>query len=72
MPSLDVSELNIVIAVLGMYYMNICDPKCNQEFVGAFIVGYGFISVKIKQVWYLGEARESKLTPYSITSHSCC
>ncbi|KAI4649272.1 hypothetical protein J4E93_003588 [Alternaria ventricosa] len=39
MPSLDVSELNIVIAVLG-----------------AFIVLYGFISVKIKQVWYLGEA----------------
>ncbi|KAH8726469.1 Na(+)/H(+) antiporter 1 [Phaeosphaeriaceae sp. PMI808] len=39
MPSLDVSELNIVIAILG-----------------AFIVGYGFLSVKIKQVWYLGEA----------------
>jgi len=39
MPSLDVSELNIVIAVLG-----------------AFIILYGFISVKIKQVWYLGEA----------------
>ncbi|KAL5371089.1 hypothetical protein DPSP01_014498 [Paraphaeosphaeria sporulosa] len=39
MPSLDVSELNIVIAVLG-----------------AFIVAYGFISIKIKQVWYLGEA----------------
>ncbi|KAF2176042.1 Na(+)/H(+) antiporter 1 [Zopfia rhizophila CBS 207.26] len=39
MPNLDVSELNIVIAVLG-----------------AFIVFYGFISVKIKQVWYLGEA----------------
>lgn len=39
MPNLDVSELNIVIAVLG-----------------AFIVCYGFISVKIKQVWYLGEA----------------
>lgn len=39
MPSLDVSELNIVIAVLG-----------------TFIVAFGFISVKIKQVWYLGEA----------------
>lgn len=39
MPSLDVSELNVVIAVLG-----------------AFIVIYGFSSVKIKQVWYLGEA----------------
>ncbi|KAF2793622.1 Na(+)/H(+) antiporter 1 [Melanomma pulvis-pyrius CBS 109.77] len=44
MPSLDVSELNIVIAVLG-----------------AFIVGYGFISVKIKQVWYLGEALPAML-----------
>ncbi|KAF2186496.1 hypothetical protein K469DRAFT_686894 [Zopfia rhizophila CBS 207.26] len=39
MPNLDVSELNIVIAVLG-----------------AFIVFYGFTSVKIKQAWYLGEA----------------
>lgn len=39
MPKLDVSELNIVIAILG-----------------TFIVGYGFFSVKIKQVWYLGEA----------------
>ncbi|OAL43561.1 Na(+)/H(+) antiporter 1 [Pyrenochaeta sp. DS3sAY3a] len=39
MPILDLSELNIVIAVLG-----------------AFIISYGFFSVKIKQVWYLGEA----------------
>lgn len=39
MPTLDVSELNIVIAVLG-----------------GFIVLYGIISVKIKQIWYLGEA----------------
>ncbi|KAH5028620.1 hypothetical protein HBI81_126000 [Parastagonospora nodorum] len=39
MPTLDVSELNVVIAVLG-----------------AFILAYGFISVKIKQLWYLGEA----------------
>ncbi|CAA9960606.1 Na antiporter 1 [Pyrenophora teres f. maculata] len=39
MPTLDVSELNVVISVLG-----------------AFIVFYGIISVKIKQVWYLGEA----------------
>lgn len=39
MPKLDVSELNIVIAILG-----------------TFIVAFGFISVKIKQVWYLGEA----------------
>ena len=40
MPVLDVSELNIVLGVLG-----------------AFIILYGIISVKIKQVWYLGEAR---------------
>ncbi|KAF2818202.1 Na(+)/H(+) antiporter 1 [Ophiobolus disseminans] len=39
MPTLDLSELNIVIAVLG-----------------AFVISYGFFSVKIKQVWYLGEA----------------
>ncbi|KAF2629535.1 hypothetical protein BU25DRAFT_456629 [Macroventuria anomochaeta] len=39
MPPLDVSELHIIIAVLG-----------------AFIILYGVASVKIKQVWYLGEA----------------
>ncbi|KAK8059298.1 Sodium/hydrogen exchanger family protein [Apiospora saccharicola] len=39
MPSLDVSELNIVISVFG-----------------SFIILYGFASVKIKQVWFLGEA----------------
>ncbi|KAK8124094.1 Sodium/hydrogen exchanger family protein [Apiospora kogelbergensis] len=39
MPSLDVSELNIVISVFG-----------------TFIILYGFVSVKIKQVWFLGEA----------------
>ncbi|KAK2759987.1 hypothetical protein FQN54_002723 [Arachnomyces sp. PD_36] len=39
MPTLDVSELNIVLAILG-----------------AFIILYGVISVKIKNVWYLGEA----------------
>ncbi|KAH8898855.1 Sodium/hydrogen exchanger family protein [Thozetella sp. PMI_491] len=39
MPSLDVSELNIVLSILG-----------------AFIILYGLISVKIKRQWYLGEA----------------
>ncbi|THC92941.1 hypothetical protein EYZ11_007584 [Aspergillus tanneri] len=39
MPTLDVSQLNVVVAVLG-----------------AFILLYGVISVKIKNVWYLGEA----------------
>jgi hypothetical protein len=41
MPSLDVSELNTVLSVLG-----------------AFILLYGIISVKIKSKWFLGEARE--------------
>ncbi|KAL2012511.1 hypothetical protein VTN00DRAFT_36 [Thermoascus crustaceus] len=39
MPNLNVSELNIVLSVLG-----------------AFIVLYGIISIKIKNAWYLGEA----------------
>ncbi|KAI1135477.1 Na(+)/H(+) antiporter 1 [Hypoxylon sp. FL0543] len=39
MPSLDVSELNIVVSVLG-----------------AFTVLYGLVAVKLKGVWYLGEA----------------
>ncbi|UPK98159.1 hypothetical protein LCI18_009094 [Fusarium solani-melongenae] len=39
MPTLDVSELNIVLAGLG-----------------AFVILYGIISVKIRQSWYLGIA----------------
>ncbi|TDZ16219.1 putative Na(+)/H(+) antiporter [Colletotrichum orbiculare MAFF 240422] len=39
MPTLDPSELNVVLAVFG-----------------AFIILYGILSVKIKNVWYLGEA----------------
>jgi hypothetical protein len=41
MPTLNLSELNVVVAVLG-----------------AFATIYGIISVKIKQAWYLGEARK--------------
>ena len=51
MPSLDVSELNIVLSILG-----------------AFTVLYGLISVKMKQKWYMGEARKFPsvffLTPF--------
>ncbi|EGE84461.1 hypothetical protein RJZ56_003543 [Blastomyces dermatitidis] len=39
MPLLNVSELNVVLSILG-----------------AFIVLYGSISTKIRNVWYLGEA----------------
>ncbi|KAI0098420.1 Cation/H+ exchanger [Daldinia grandis] len=39
MPSLDLSDLNIVVSVLG-----------------AFTVIYGLVAVKLKGVWYLGEA----------------
>lgn len=44
MPTLNISELNIVLSVLG-----------------AFILLFGFISVKIKDKWLLGEARMSTL-----------
>ncbi|KAI1148176.1 Cation/H+ exchanger [Nemania diffusa] len=39
MPTLDLSELNVVVAVLG-----------------SFAVVYGLFAVRIKSVWYLGEA----------------
>ncbi|KAI1773772.1 Cation/H+ exchanger [Hypoxylon cercidicola] len=39
MPTLDASDLNIVVSVLG-----------------AFTVIYGLVAVKIKGVWYIGEA----------------
>lgn len=52
MPTLNLSELNVVVAVLG-----------------AFAILYGIISVKIKQAWYLGEARkfDSPLAPVMLT-----
>lgn len=62
MPILDVSELNIVLSILGMYGKD-HEPDSNFQRansrptgLGSFIVLYGFIAVKIKQVWYLGEA----------------
>lgn len=39
MPTLDLSNLNTILSILGL-----------------FIVAYGLLSIKIKQVWYLGEA----------------
>ncbi|RYO82829.1 hypothetical protein DL766_006475 [Monosporascus sp. MC13-8B] len=45
MPSLDVSELNIVLSI----------------FAGIFTLSYGYISVKLKQKWYLGEALPAML-----------
>ncbi|SPO04171.1 related to Na+/H+-exchanging protein [Cephalotrichum gorgonifer] len=42
MPTLDVSELNVAISILG-----------------AFIVLFGLLSIKIKGSWYLGEALPS-------------
>ena len=45
MPNLDVSELNIVLGVLG-----------------AFILLFGIISIKIKNAWFLGEARGCPLS----------
>ena len=39
MPLLDLSNLNTIISILGL-----------------FITSYAFLSIKIKQVWYLGEA----------------
>lgn len=39
MPQLDLSNLNAILSILGL-----------------FITSYAFLSVKIKQAWYLGEA----------------
>ena len=45
MPTLDVSELNTTISILG-----------------AFILLFGLVSIKVKRAWYLGEARMSQTT----------
>lgn len=55
MPTLDVSELNIVISVLGEWTRQDNIGR-GITLLGAFTILYGFISVKIKQDWYLGEA----------------
>lgn len=59
MPTLDVSELNVVVAVLGKWGGR--RAKDNDESLlticqGTFVVVYGLLAVKIKSIWYLGEA----------------
>lgn len=39
-----------------MPLLSLSDLNVSITILGAFLVSYGFISVKIKQVWYLGEA----------------
>lgn len=77
MPVLNLSELNIVLSVLGPYLgthpsLGACRlslrPLLTCLYLGAFTVLYGIISVKIKQAWYLGEARQySPIPTASIT-----
>lgn len=79
MPALDVSELNVVISALGISKTSavllLCAPT---DTLGGFMVLYGVISVKIKNVWYLGEActssrsgSENILLRQCSTSSSC-
>ena len=60
MPTLDVSELNVVLGVLGKRNVLAVaiTPTIDESnlLTGTFIVLYGVISVKIKSRWYLGEA----------------
>lgn len=39
-----------------MPLLSLSDLNVSITILGAFLVSYGFLSVKIKQVWYLGEA----------------
>lgn len=62
MPTLDVSELNIIIAVLGKYsLLTRLTYGSLTSLPGGFTILYGVISVKIKQQWYLGEALPAML-----------
>jgi hypothetical protein len=65
MPVLSLSELNIVLGVLGTFprsyltpshYLLGMRPWLTCFYLGTFILFYAIISVKIKQAWYLGEA----------------
>lgn len=57
MPEFDPSDLNIVLAILGMkdeIYLG--EDDTDPDSAGFFVISYGFVSVKIKQKWYIGEA----------------
>jgi hypothetical protein len=61
MPTLDISELNTIISILGRSFSMTPHNLVVQlivltSLIGAFTILYGIISVKIKQIWYLGEA----------------
>ncbi|KAI1335713.1 Cation/H+ exchanger [Xylariaceae sp. FL0016] len=71
MPSLDVSELNIVLTILGKCWTSIhpagwplpplTTAAKSNTLPGIFTISYGYVSVKIKQRWYLGEALPAML-----------
>jgi hypothetical protein len=56
-PILDVSSLNVTLSGTGKDgdYSTI-SPQTDMP--GIFILLYGYVSIKIQQVWYLGEARK--------------
>lgn len=74
MPVLNPSELNIIVAVAGEFlnslWPSLLVVSSTDTLKGGFLLFYGIVSVKIKQTWYLGEAR--KFPPVlRAPAHSC-
>lgn len=55
-PLLDVSKFNVVLSVISGYSIQSRACYFTDTLEGLYILLFGFISLQIKQRWYLGEA----------------
>lgn len=66
-PILDVSNLNVVLSVAGSQNpkVRVLSSEANCQ-AGAFSLIFGFLSLKLKQKWYIGEACSWPMDYHSI------
>jgi hypothetical protein len=55
-PILDISSVNVVLTLSGKTTQSCLSQTRVLTTLGIYILVFGFIAVKIKQRWYLGEA----------------
>lgn len=65
-PILDITNVNVALGVFGTYEQSATTngrgiPVNGSIHTGIFILAYGYVSAKLQQEWYLGEACEFQL-----------
>lgn len=62
-PILDISSLNVVLSLSGKTWSTVSSNIFWSIVLGIYVLVFGFIALKIKQKWYLGEACMSLFNP---------